>query len=52
MRSSYYEFRIAGVLPAEALLDYEQLTASLEPVETVRRAHFRIRQPFTASSHN
>ena len=35
MRSSYYEFRIAGVLPPEALQDYEQLTASLEPVETV-----------------
>lgn len=35
MRSSYYEIRIAGVLPPEALQDYEQLTASLEPVETV-----------------
>jgi hypothetical protein len=35
MRTSYYEIRIAGVLPPEALQDYEQLTASLEPVETV-----------------
>ena len=33
--SSYYEIRIAGVLPSEALLDYEPLTASVEPVETV-----------------
>ncbi len=35
MRSSYYEIRIAGVVPPEALLDFEQLTASLEPVETL-----------------
>jgi hypothetical protein len=35
MRTSYYEIRVAGVLPPEALQDYEQLTASLEPVETV-----------------
>jgi hypothetical protein len=33
--SSYYEIRIAGVLPSEALLDFERLTASVEPVETV-----------------
>jgi hypothetical protein len=32
---SYYEIRIAGVLPPEALLDFERLTASVEPVETV-----------------
>jgi hypothetical protein len=33
--SSYYEIRIAGVLPCEALLDFDRLTASVEPVETV-----------------
>ena len=33
--SSYYEIRVAGVLPPEALLDFERLTASVEPVETV-----------------
>jgi hypothetical protein len=33
--SSYYEIRIAGALPSEALLDFEPLTASVEPVETV-----------------
>ena len=27
--------RVAGVLPPEALLDFERLTASVEPVETV-----------------
>ena len=32
---SYYEIRVAGVLPPEALLDYERLSASVEPVETV-----------------
>jgi hypothetical protein len=32
---SYYEIRIAGVLPPEALLDFDRLTASVEPVETV-----------------
>lgn len=35
MPSSYYEIRVAGVLPAEALLDFGPLTASVEPVETV-----------------
>ena len=35
MSSSYYEIRIAGVLPPEALLDFDRLTASVEPVETV-----------------
>ena len=35
MASSYYEIRVAGVLPPEALLDFERLTASVEPVETV-----------------
>jgi hypothetical protein len=33
--SSYYEIRVAGVLPPEALLDFEPLVASVEPVETV-----------------
>src|SRR5215469_17225143 len=33
--SSYYEIRVSGVLPAEALLDFDRLTASVEPVETV-----------------
>jgi hypothetical protein len=32
---SYYEIRVAGVLPPEALLDFERLSASIEPVETV-----------------
>jgi hypothetical protein len=31
----YYEIRIAGVVPPEALLDFEPLIASVEPVETV-----------------
>ena len=35
MPSSYYEIRVAGVLPPEVLLDFEKLTASVEPVETV-----------------
>jgi hypothetical protein len=33
--SSYYEIRVAGVLPSEALLDFDRLTATVEPVETV-----------------
>ena len=35
MSSLYYEIRVAGVLPPEALLDFERLSASVEPVETV-----------------
>ena len=31
----YYEIRIAGTLPPEALVDFERLTASVEPVTTV-----------------
>jgi hypothetical protein len=27
--SSYYEIRVAGVLPPEALLDFDRLTASV-----------------------
>src|SRR6516165_2462524 len=33
--SPYYEIRIAGVLPSEALLDFDRLSVSVEPVETV-----------------
>ncbi len=33
--ASYYEIRVIGVLPSEALLDFERLSASVEPVETV-----------------
>jgi hypothetical protein len=33
--SPYYEIRVSGVLPPEALLDFDRLTASVEPVETV-----------------
>jgi hypothetical protein len=33
--SSYYEIRVAGVLPPEVLLDFERLSTSVEPVETV-----------------
>lgn len=35
MRPFYYEIRIAGVVPPEVLLDFERLTASVEPVETI-----------------
>ena len=35
MSASYYEIRVVGVLPPEALLDFERLSASVEPVETV-----------------
>ena len=35
MSPSYYEIRVVGVLPPEALLDFERLNASVEPVETV-----------------
>ena len=35
MPSPCYEIRVAGVLPLEVLLDFDQLTASVEPVETV-----------------
>jgi hypothetical protein len=39
--SSYYEIRVTGVLPPEALLDYDRLTASVEPVETVVHGSLR-----------
>lgn len=35
MTSSSYEIRITGIVPPEALLDFDDLTASVEPVETV-----------------
>ena len=35
MSSPCYEIRVAGVLPLEVLLDFDQLTASVEPVETI-----------------
>ena len=39
--SSYYEIRVTGVLPPEALLDFDRLTASVEPVETVLHGPLR-----------
>jgi len=33
--SSYYEIRVSGTIPPQALLDFDRLTASVEPVETV-----------------
>jgi hypothetical protein len=39
--SSYYEIRVIGVLPPEALLDFERLNASIEPVETVLHGPLR-----------
>ena len=35
MPSSYYEIRVSGVLPPEVLIDFDRLTASVEPVETL-----------------
>ncbi len=35
MPPCYYEIRVVGVIPPEALLDFERLSASVEPVETV-----------------
>jgi hypothetical protein len=37
VRPSFYEIRVAGIVPPEALLDFERLTASVQPVETVLR---------------
>jgi hypothetical protein len=31
----YYEVRVAGILPPEALLDFESLTAAVQSAETV-----------------
>jgi hypothetical protein len=33
--SHYYEIRVTGILPPEALLDYERLSADVEPAGTV-----------------
>jgi hypothetical protein len=41
LSSSYYEIRVTGVLPPEALLDFDRLTASVEPVETVLHGPLR-----------
>jgi hypothetical protein len=35
VESPYYEIRVVGILPPEALLDFERLTASVQQVETV-----------------
>ena len=35
MISPTYEIRVAGKLPPEVLLDFEQLTADVEPIGTV-----------------
>src|SRR5271170_4751440 len=37
----YYEIRVIGVPPPEALLDFERLSASVEPVETVLHGPLR-----------
>jgi hypothetical protein len=37
--SSSYEIRVEGKLPPEVLLDFEQLTAEVEPVGTVLHGH-------------
>jgi len=39
--SSYYEIRVSGILPPEALLDFDRLSASVEPVETVLHGPIR-----------
>ncbi len=41
MASSEYEIRVAGLLPPEALLDFDGLTAAVEPVETVLHGPLR-----------
>src|SRR5260370_35017845 len=41
MPPSYYEIRVVGVLPPEALLDFERLSASVDPVETVLHGPLR-----------
>ena len=35
MTARYYEIRIAGIVPPEALADFEHLRAYDQPVETV-----------------
>ncbi len=41
LQPSYYEIRVVGVLPPEALLDFERLSASVEPVETILHGPLR-----------
>ena len=35
MTSIYYEIRVTGILPPEALLDFERLTVAVRSAETV-----------------
>ncbi len=35
MSDDQYEIRVTGTLPPEALLDYENLTVTVQPAETV-----------------
>jgi hypothetical protein len=35
MTSPYYEIRVEGILPPEALLDFERLDATVQPVGTL-----------------
>lgn len=35
MASLYYEIRVTGTIPQEALADFDRITADVEPVETV-----------------
>ena len=41
MAQSYYEIRIVGCVPPEALLDFERLNASVEPVGTILHGPLR-----------
>jgi hypothetical protein len=41
MTSNSYEIRVAGTLPPEALIDFERLTATVQPVETVVHGKLR-----------
>lgn len=35
MSGDQYEIRVTGTLPPEALLDYEDLTVTVQPAETI-----------------
>ncbi len=35
MTALYYEIRVEGIIPPEALVDFERITAEVEPAETV-----------------
>lgn len=41
MPAARYEIRVAGTLPAEALLDFEELAVETELAETVLRGPLR-----------